>query len=294
MSAKKARLGQNFLVDRGAAAKIVAALGDVSQRTVMEIGPGKGVLTEPLLRSAQHVIAVELDRVLAAELRQKFGDPQASIGSSDIAMVGPPKLEVLEGDVLSVDFEAVLQGMSRPQGGGPSGSDRACVLGNLPYYITSDILLRIFEFHRLFDLVVIMVQREVAERIVALPGTRDFGLLSATAQIYARVEKLFTLPPGAFKPPPKVYSSVLRLKLAPRFDELGVPAEGFIAFLKLAFAMKRKTLLNNLKKSYREEDIKAALNHIGLRPDIRAEAIPLEKSAAVFRVLQLGLDKSKF
>src|SRR5262249_46347993 len=162
---------------------------------------------------------------------------------------------------------------------------RARVVGNLPYYITSDILLRLFDFHDQFEVIVIMVQREVADRIAAEPGSRDYGLLSATTQLYTRVEKLFTLPPGAFSPPPKVHSSVLHLTVAPRFAELQVNPKAFIQFLKTAFAMKRKTLLNNLKKTYPEELIRAAIKAAGLRADVRAEAIPLESSAAIFRRL---------
>jgi 16S rRNA (adenine1518-N6/adenine1519-N6)-dimethyltransferase len=159
------------------------------------------------------------------------------------------------------------------------------VVGNLPYYITSDILLRLFEFHDQFDVIVIMVQREVADRIAAKSGSRDYGLLSATAQLYASVENLFTLSPGAFSPPPKVHSSVLRLNVAPKFAELQVQPGEFIAFLKTAFAMKRKTLMNNLREKYGEEKVKAALKSAGIRPDIRAEALPLERSAEVFRRL---------
>src|SRR5262249_2617900 len=150
---------------------------------------------------------------------------------------------------------------------------------------TSDILLRLFDFHDQFDVIVIMVQREVAERIAAEPGSRDYGLLSATAQLYCQVEKLFTLPPGAFAPPPKVHSSVLRLRIAPRFAELQVQPRDFLDFLKTAFAMKRKTLLNNLKKKYEEERIRAALKESGVRGDVRAEALPLDKTAMVFRHL---------
>ena len=121
------------------------------------------------------------------------------------------------------------------------------VVGNLPYFITSDILLRLFEFRQYFETIVLMVQREVAERLAATPGRSEYGLLSATAQLYARVEKLFTLPPDAFSPPPKVESTVVRLRMAPKIDSLGVPEAGFINFLKLAFGQKRKTLWNNLK-----------------------------------------------
>ncbi|HEY6970902.1 MAG TPA: rRNA adenine dimethyltransferase family protein, partial [Candidatus Angelobacter sp.] len=161
----------------------------------------------------------------------------------------------------------------------------ARLLGNLPYYITSDILLHLFEFHDQFETLVIMVQREVADRIAAKPGSRDYGLLSATAQLYAQVENLFTLPPRAFSPPPKVHSTVLRLRIAPRFDSLGVKPQEFIEFLKLAFGMKRKTLANNLKKRYSEEQIRGALKEAGVRADVRAEALSLEKSAGVFRSL---------
>jgi len=159
------------------------------------------------------------------------------------------------------------------------------VVGNLPYYITSDILLRLFEFHDQFDVIVIMVQKEVADRIAAEPGSRDYGLLSATAQLYARVEKLFTLPPDAFTPPPKVHSTALRMTVAPRFAELQIKPQEFIGFLKTAFAMKRKTLLNNLKKDYREEMVRDTLKAAGIRADVRAEALPLEQSAEIFRSL---------
>jgi 16S rRNA (adenine1518-N6/adenine1519-N6)-dimethyltransferase len=131
-----------------------------------------------------------------------------------------------------------------------------------------------------------MVQREVADRISAEPGSRDYGLLSATAQLFARVEKLFTLPPSAFSPPPQVYSSVLRFTMAPRLAELQVDGQPFVAFLKLAFAQKRKTLANNLRTRYDDKAIRAALKSVGLRSDIRAEAVSLEKTAETFRALR--------
>src|SRR5215510_3987498 len=244
-SAKKPRLGQNFLTDRKAAEKIVDALGDVSQSLVVEVGPGRGALTDTLVQKAGRIIAIELDRMMATQLRVKY--------SRD------PKVEVLEGDVLKIDFRTVLHRTIGPLGDlRPEKPERARLLGNLPYYITSDILLHLFEFHDQFDVMVIMVQREVADRIAATPGSRDYGLLSATAQLYTSVEKLFTLPPGAFVPPPKVHSSVLRLTVAPRFAELQVNPQPFIQFLKTSFAMKRKTLLNNLKKTYPEEQIRDA------------------------------------
>jgi len=132
---------------------------------------------------------------------------------------------------------------------------------------------------------VIMVQKEVADRLAATPGTRDYGLLSATAQLYAKVERLFTLPPGAFSPPPKVHSSVVRLTMSPRVNALNVDEEAFITFLKLSFGQKRKTLWNNLKTEYAPDLLKEALREAGVKPTVRAETLPLEKSAAIFRAL---------
>jgi 16S rRNA (adenine1518-N6/adenine1519-N6)-dimethyltransferase len=143
---------------------------------------------------------------------------------------------------------------------------------------------------------VILVQREVADRIAAEPGSRDYGLLSATAQLYARVEKLFTLPPGAFAPPPKVHSTALRLTVAPRLSDLGLDdaaaKDGFIDFLKLSFGQKRKTLWNNLKSNYPESDLRAALAEARVKPAARAETLSLEQSAALFLALRNQHDNS--
>lgn len=270
--AKKARLGQNFLADRRAAERIVDALGDVSQRLVVEIGPGKGVLTDLLAARAAHVAAIELDHVLGAQLRMKYALR--------------PNVEIIEGDVLRIDF-ARLVGRDAGTAGDTRlhRAPRAQVIGNLPYYITSPILLRLFEHHQHIEQVVIMVQREVADRIAAEPGGREYGLLSATAQLFAKIEKLFTLPPGAFSPPPRVHSTVLRLTIAPRAEKLGVSAPAFLDFLKLAFAQKRKTLLNNLRQRYDEDAARKAIAAARLRPDARAEAADLEKMARVFKHL---------
>jgi 16S rRNA (adenine1518-N6/adenine1519-N6)-dimethyltransferase len=206
-------------------------------------------------------------------------------------------VEVIEADILSIDFDSLFgpkPGLRRP--GMEFKPEPAKVIGNLPYYITSDILLRLFDYSKYFETIVILVQREVAERIAAEPGRRDYGLLSATAQLYARVEKLFTLPPGAFAPPPKVHSTVLRLTMAPRQKELGLDTDGllkdgriqggFIDFLKLSFGQKRKTLWNNLKSSYPEPHLRAALAQAGVKPAARAETLSLEESAALFLALR--------
>jgi len=252
--------------------QIVDALGDVSHRTVFEIGPGKGVLTGMLAKRARRLIAVELDRVLAAQLRMEYGQTR--------------NVEIIEGDVLAIDLNTVFgprPGTTRTE---EEAIERVSVVGNIPYYITSDILLRLFEHRNYVESMVMMVQREVADRLAAPPGGSEYGLLSATAQLYSRVEKLFDLPPGAFSPPPKVHSAVVRLTIEPRLEELQVPEREFIDFLKLSFSQKRKTLTNNLKSRYGSEQLKAALDQAGIQSTVRAEALSLEESAAVFRALQ--------
>jgi 16S rRNA (adenine1518-N6/adenine1519-N6)-dimethyltransferase len=270
---RKPKLGQNFLIDRQAARRIVEALGDISNRTVIEIGPGRGVLTDLLLPRAKRVIGIELDRVLAAQLRMRYATRQ--------------NVEILESDFVTAEFPSMVGRKPGPLHDlRPTQLETVDVVGNLPYYITSDIVLRILELHQNIERAVIMVQREVADRMAAEPGSRDYGLLSATTQLFARVENLFTLPPSAFSPPPQVHSSVLRLTMAPRLEELDVEEGPFIALLKLAFAQKRKTLLNNLRGQYAEAAVRGALKAAGLRPDVRAEAVPLARMAAVFRALQ--------
>jgi 16S rRNA (adenine1518-N6/adenine1519-N6)-dimethyltransferase len=268
----KPKLGQHYLVQDSAAQRIVEALGDVSQSTVLEIGPGRGALTSLLARRARRLIAIELDRVLAAQLRMNFALS--------------PNVEIIEGDILAIDFHTLFgpkPGSTRP--GMDLTPERVRVVGNLPYYITSDILLRLFAYRQYFETIVIMVQREVAERLAAPPGTSQYGLLSATTQLYAEVETLFTLPPGAFSPPPKVQSTVVRLTMAPRVESLQVAEEDFVSFLKLSFGQKRKTLWNNLKLQYQPEALRAALEKSGVKAGLRAEALSLEKSAALFRAL---------
>jgi 16S rRNA (adenine1518-N6/adenine1519-N6)-dimethyltransferase len=259
---RKPKLGQNFLIDDRACHAIADALGDVSQRTVLEIGPGRGAITEILALRAGRLIALELDRELAPALADRFADQ--------------PQVKVVEIDVLKADFPSLI----------PPG-ETADVIGNLPYYITSDILLKLFAAGAagMLSRAVVMTQREVADRVSASPGVRDYGLLSATAQMNAQVENLFTLPPSAFSPAPEVYSTVLRLHFAPRFTELGVDPIDFNRFLKQSFAQKRKTLENNLRAAGYSASHLAAIWPEAIPRQARAESLSLEAMAVLYRSL---------
>jgi len=264
----KPRLGQNFLNDTQAIERIASSLGDLTGRMVVEIGPGAGAMTSALVSRAAHVIAVELDPGLAAHLRGEFA---------------AEKLTVHQRDVLSFDFAAAASEAGQP----------LLVIGNLPYYITSQILLKLFAagVRGTVARAVLMMQREVADRVAAAPGGRDYGVLSATTQMNARVETLFTLPPAAFSPPPDVFSTVLRLEFAPRFEELCVDAAGFDTFLKASFAQKRKTLANNLRSAaYSPQELQAVWP-AQIPPQARAETVALEPMAQLYRALT-GINKA--
>ena len=262
---RKPKLGQNFLVDAGAARRIVDALGDISHSVVIEIGPGRGALTKLLAQRAGHLIAMELDRDLAQALEQEFRDKR--------------NIKIVEADFLSASIPGLLGPISAPE------STRVKVVGNIPYYITSDILLRLFEQHEHIETVVVMVQKEVADRLAAEPQSRAYGLLTVTARLFTDVERLFTLSPGAFSPPPQVHSSVLRLRVAPKGERLGVNTRDFLNFCKLAFGQKRKTLFNNLRGVYDEGSVRAALQQVGVHATARAEELSLNSLADVYKQL---------
>jgi len=262
-SLSKPKLGQNFLVDDSARHAIVDALGDISQRTVLEIGPGHGAITDILAGRAKRLIAFELDRALAAELTFRFRDQ--------------PHVQIVEIDFLKADLNVWIP-----------AEETADVIGNLPYYITSDILLKLFASgaEGRIARAVLMMQREVAERVSASPGVRDYGLLSATAQMNAQVANLFTLPPTAFSPPPEVYSTVLRLEFVPRFAELDVDPAGFEAFLRQCFSQKRKTLRNNLRSAGHSPEALAGTWPPCIPEQARAESLDLAALAEFYRALR--------
>jgi 16S rRNA (adenine1518-N6/adenine1519-N6)-dimethyltransferase len=261
----KPKLGQNFLRDTQAIERIVSALGDIGSRTVVEIGPGKGAITEKLASRVKRLIAIELDRELAWVLEQRF--------SSDD---GSKPLTVVRQDVLAFDFEATARDAGEP----------LIVVGNLPYYITSPILLKLASVAKSLDRAVLMVQREVAERVTAIPGTREYGVLSATVQLYGRAETLFTLPPEAFAPPPEVHSTVFRWSIAPRVEELGVEEKAFLVFLQRCFAQKRKTLANNLRAAgFGPNAVVEALEQAAVPSLARTETLSLEQLAGLWRSL---------
>lgn len=262
---RKARLGQNFLDDAGAVRRIVDALGDIGNSVVVEIGAGPGALTRLLASRAAHLVATELDEMLADKLR--------------VAYAGNENVEVVRADFLKLSLAELLQ---REQF---ATTKIMKIVGNIPYYITSDILLRLFEQHEFIEVAVLMVQREVGDRLVAQPGTRDYGLLTVTTLLFSDVERLFTLPPSAFSPPPQVHSSVLRLAINPKAVKLGVKVEPFLRFCKQAFAQKRKTLFNNLRGRFADEEIRKAIVSIAAREDVRAEALSLESLAELYRIL---------
>jgi 16S rRNA (adenine1518-N6/adenine1519-N6)-dimethyltransferase len=243
------RLGQHFLTRRSLLERIAEAAAPDASARVVEIGPGKGALTEHLLPRAPHVYAIEVDTVLVHYLHAKFRDAQ--------------NLTVLQNDVLKTDLSQW----------GP-----VAVAGNLPYYITSPIVERVLALGPLLRRAVFLVQKEVAERLTTGPGTRDYGYLTVQTALVAEARMLFTIPPGAFSPPPKVDSAVVLLEPRPRPLVDDVPA--FLRFASLCFTQKRKTLRNNLAPHY-PRDVLAAQPEAGLR----AEQLGVEQLADLWKRL---------
>ena len=221
----------------------------------IEIGAGRGALTEPLLQRAERVVAIEVDAVLVHYLRQKFREA-----------IDAGRLELIEGDVLKADFTA---------------EHRPVIVGNLPYYITSPILERVFALKNAWKRAVFLVQAEVADRIAAGPGSRDFGYLSVLVQTHARAEVLFPVGREAFRPQPKVDSAVVLLTPRDAAAELGVTdVPAFLKFAQQCFRHKRKTLRNNLGEVYGLKQIDALAEG-----RLRAEQIGLPDLAALYHKL---------
>jgi len=255
------RLGQHFLKDEAWRARILRSLAAQPGQVWLEIGAGHGELTRELARHARRVVAIELDALLVAAL-ERLAEAQ-------------PNIEVHSGDILALDLTKL--GL-RP------GAERVRVYGSLPYYITSPILRRLFEHSNALESIHVVIQFEVAERLAAKPGRREYGFLSVLAQFYAQPEIIFRIPAGAFRPRPKVSSALVRLAIRRERAKVG-DEEKFIAFVGRCFEQKRKTLLNNLKLVTAAEKAAEAIRATGLQPGVRAEELSVEKFAALYKAV---------
>jgi 16S rRNA (adenine1518-N6/adenine1519-N6)-dimethyltransferase len=216
------RLGQHFLRDQRTIHRIIDALNPRTDETIVEIGPGTGALTSVLVQRAGHVIAIEFDNKLAPLLQERFG----AFGNFKLVMA----------DALTVDFcKEILPAQS------------ARIVANLPYNISTAILQRLIAQRACIDEMVLMLQREVVERVLAPAGTSDRGFISVLVEAYCEAEKLFDVTPGAFRPPPKVWSSVMRLKFRSRINTENTDEGLLWEVVSAGFAQKRKTILNNLR-----------------------------------------------
>jgi 16S rRNA (adenine1518-N6/adenine1519-N6)-dimethyltransferase len=264
------RLGQHFLADAQWREQIARAIRVSPHSTApaksagnycwIEIGAGHGEMTQHLLSTGAPVYAVELDPALIAGL-QRLAKKS-------------PNLMVVPGDILETDLAAIAAGR------------RICVYGNLPYYITSPILHRLFSCADLIDEMHFVMQTEVARRLTADPGTKSYGYLSVATQLYARPEFVFEIPRNAFRPPPEVTSALVTLRLPGERARLSLLAEErFLEFVKLCFSQKRKMLVNNLRSLAKPDLVRAALASLALRPDARAEQLTVAQLAALYRSL---------
>lgn len=238
------RFGQHFLTDTGVIDAIVRAIDPRPGQPMVEIGPGLAALTQPLVERLGRLTVIELDRDLAARLRDHG------------------QLDVVESDVLQVDFSALRASASGP----------LRVVGNLPYNISTPILFHVMEHAEAVKDMHFMLQKEVVDRMAAEPGSKTYGRLSVMLQAVCRVTPLFDVPPGAFTPPPKVDSAVVRLVPRPLGDAGVKDAAHFARTVAAAFSQRRKTLRNSLSTVCDAEAIRAA----GIDPGARAEAVPVE------------------
>jgi len=239
----KKRFGQHFLHDPGILRRIVQAIAPQRGQAMIEIGPGDGALTLPLLRELGHLTVIELDRDLVPRLRESA----AGIG----------ELEIINADVLTVDFSALAAGA------------KLRVVGNLPYNISSPILFHCLDHIDAIEDMHFMLQKEVVERMAAAPGSKVYGRLSVMLQLVCRVDPLLDVPPGAFRPPPKVDSAVVRLTPRAIAERPAADSALIARIVKAAFGQRRKTLSNALANVVSPEQIVAA----GIEPRVRAEQL---------------------
>jgi len=260
---RRPKLGQHFLTSDTYRRRIAEALPIGSDDLVIEVGPGRGAMTALVARRARRLMAVELDSGLAARLRQ------------DLASID--RVEIVQGDILELDLAGICRINNTP---------RAYAFGNLPYYITSPILHHLFDAAAYVRGMAFVVQREVADRITARPGSRDYGYLSVTSQFHSRPRLAFTIPPGAFSPPPAVLSALVILEMTearPGWD--GTRRQQFLDFVKMAFGQKRKKLVNNLSPAYPLTQVKDTLSRLSLGENARAEELEVCDLARLFEVL---------
>lgn len=252
------KLGQHFLADSRYRTRIAQALGLRPDDLVIEIGPGHGAITPLLAEQARQVTAVEVDPALAGELQQKLES----------------RVEIINADILAADIAAICR---RHQ------ASKCFVFGNLPYYITSPILHHLLQFAGSIRAMGLLVQREVALRLAASPGSRDYGYLTVLVALYASPHIAFEVPPGAFSPPPKVHSALVYFAMqSPQARIGGGREEAFRAFLKQCFSQKRKKLLNCLAAVYPRERVRAELERVPMPLNARAEELSLDDFIKLF------------
>lgn len=250
------RLGQNFLISEQAVEQIVASACLSASDTVLEIGPGIGTLTQGLAETGASVVAVELD----ARLVEVLGT----------TLEGYDNIRIIHGDILKTDISREIK------------AEKYKVVANLPYYITTPIIMTLLERRLPIELLVTMVQKEVAERMVAPPGGKDYGALSVAVQYYTEPELLLDVPPAAFIPPPAVDSSVIRCIIRDQPPVDVVDEKRFFRIVKAAFSQRRKTLSNALKTSgMTSQQIAGVLNSADIDPKRRGETLSLAEFAAV-------------
>ena len=261
------KFGQNFLIDTHVLEKIISAAGITKNDCVLEIGPGIGTMTQYLAENAGHVVAVEIDRNLIPILKETLADYN--------------NVTVINEDILRVDIKALAEEYN---GGKPIK-----VVANLPYYITTPIIMGLFESGVPIDNITVMVQKEVADRMKEGPGSKDYGALSLAVQYYAEPEIVANVPPNCFIPRPNVGSAVIRLT---RHKEMPVEVKDPILMFKIiraSFNQRRKTLQNGLGNApelpYTKEQIAAAIAEMGLTPTIRGEALSLAQFAQLSDIL---------